>query len=372
MKVLPDFFKKNIIDFDKSMKPDGKLTALREGLKSYYETYSITSSGFYEYIHKGHSKAVLSKIRGHDFLIRYFSSIIFIHLSFEHYLTEILENKTPILSRLSVRKEVDLIKILSGNIHSIDTKNKNNIDFSEALSRIEGLIENHNSLPTEFQLDAKYHFLKSHIDTLKILATLRNDIIHAGKTMLNRYVYECFFVNQLLPLVREYLKTQNPTPYIERNLFCNKNVIDEICKFPLSENYETLSNYDDLTEKLRRINHFKELGRASYNNPIHMLEDIKTEEHKKSIEEHYNRKKREEATLNVQFRQGTLGHYEVHTCPCCGTVSLTTFEYWTIFANNKTRVETAECSVCTYKVNLMIGEPKEFDIMETELFTYVD
>jgi hypothetical protein len=66
MKELPDFFKKNIIDFDKSMKPDGKQTALREGLKSYYETFSITSRSFYEYIHKGHSKVVLSEIRGHE------------------------------------------------------------------------------------------------------------------------------------------------------------------------------------------------------------------------------------------------------------------------------------------------------------------
>lgn len=372
MKELSDFFKLNMIDFDKSMKPDGKLTALREGLKSYYETYSITSNGFYDYIYKAHSKVVLGDIRGHDFLIRYFSSVAFIHLSFEHFLTEILENTTPILSRLSVKKEIDFINILSGNIHSIETANKKNIDFSEALSRIERLIENHNSLPKEFQIDTKYHFLKNYIKTLKILATLRNDIIHVGKTMLNRYVYECFFVNQILPLVREYLKTQNTAPYVERNLYCNKNVIDEICKFPLCEKYENLSNYEEIIKNLRRINHFKELGRASYNNPIHMLEGIQTEEQKNNIEESYNRKKRSEADLIVEFLQDRLGHHKVHTCPCCGTTSLTTFEYWKNLDDSRTRVQTAECSVCTYKVNLIIGEPKDFDIMDTELFSYID
>lgn len=375
MKELPDFFKNNLIEFNSSetpMFPDSKLTSLRHGLKNYFDTYNIFSSGFYEYLHKGNSKVILSSVRGHDYLIRYFSSITFIHLSFEHFLTEILDGKSAILSKLTLNKEVDLIKILAGKINSIDTSAKRNIDYSIALFRIEELIKNDNDLPTEYRIDSKYHFLVNHIETLKQLAILRNDIIHSGKTMLNRYVYEYFFANKVLPLVREYLNTQTPTPFLERNLACNKNVIDEIVRYPLPENFEDIANFDTLTKSLRRINHFKELGRASYKNPLHMLENVTSEEHKKSLEENVNKRKREEASLNVHFKQETLGHYEVHPCPCCGTNALTTFDYWTILVNRRTRVQTAECSVCTYKVNINIGEPKEFGIMDTELFKFLD
>lgn len=372
---LTNFFNDNFIEFNDPqhpVSPDSKLTALRKGLMDYYETYSIWTHGFYEYFHKEQSKIVLSEVKGHDYLIRYFSSITFIHLSFSQFLFEILENKSPIFAKLKLDNQFDLIKIFTGGINSIDVSKSNYVDYSIALSRVEQLIQNNSNLPTNLQLDTKYHFLLNHIKTLKQLSILRNDIIHSGKQMLNRYVYECFFVNQLLPLIREYINTQIPSLYLERNLYCKKNVINEISKLKLPEKFDDLVGYDELCKNLRRINHFKELGRASFFNPIHMMEEVTSEEHKKTLEENINKKIRDKANLHVHFRQEILGHYEVHTCPCCGTKSLTTFDYWTVLINHKTRVETAECSVCTYKVNVNIGEPKEFDIMNTELFTFLD
>jgi hypothetical protein len=234
------------------------------------------------------------------------------------------------------------------------------------------LIKNDKDLPNEYRIACKYHFLSDHIETLKQLAILRNDIIHSGKKILNRYVYEYFFANKVLPLVRAYLNTQTPTAFLERKLACNKNVIDEIICYPLPENFQDTANFHKLSKSLRRINHFKELGRASYENPIEMLEGITSEELKKSLEVSVNKGKREEAKLNAHFKQEILGHYEVHLCPCCGTNALTTFDYWLKLEDNKTRVQTAECSVCTYKVNINIGEPKEFGIMENKLFNIVD
>lgn len=375
MKELPNFLKNNLIEFSNSKTsifPDSKLTSLRHGLENYFDTYNIFSDGFYDYLQKGNSKVILSSVRGHNYLIRYFSSITFIHLSFEHLLIELLGEKSAILSKLILNKEVDLIKILTGKINSIDTSAKKNVDYSIALFRVEELIKNDNELPVEYRIDPKFHFLANHIETLQQLAILRNDIIHSGKTILNRYVFEHFFVNKVLPLVREYLNTQTPIPLLERNLACNKNVIDEIIRYPLPEKYEDIANFDNLSKTLRRINHFKELGRASYKNPLNMFENVTSEEHKKALKENVNRRKIEEAQLNVHFKQEKLGHYEVHKCPCCGTNALTTFDFWTILVDNRTRVQTAECSVCTYKININIGEPKEFEIMDTELFKFLD
>ena len=372
MEELPKLYNDNKLDFNKSMKPDAKLTALREGLKNYYETFSITSNGFYEYLHKTNSKIILTEIKGHSFLTKYFSSIIFIHLTFEHFLIEILESKSQLLSKLS-RNNFDLIKILI-NINTIDLTNKQNIDFSEALNRVVKLINNQNELPNEYKLVSKYDFIKKHYKTLKTLSLLRNNIIHEGKTMLNRYIYELFFVNNLLPLIRDFLNSQEQKdikPFIERNLYCKKNVINEIIKEPLPEEYDNMANYENTKRLLNRINHFKELGRASYNNPLHMFENFTNYDQKENIEQTYNKRIREDAELYVKFKQQTMGHYKDYTCPNCGTKSLTSYDFWRNLNSNKTRVETAGCSVCNYKINYYIGEPKDFGIMNDNIFEII-
>jgi len=368
MEELPKIYSENKIDFN-SIKPDTKLTALREGLKNYYETYSITSNGFYEYFSKTNLKVTLTKIKGHSFLIKYFSSIIYIHLAFEQFLIEILETKSKLLSKIS-KNNFDLIKLLT-NINTINLDNKQNINFSEALKRVIELIDNHDELDGNYQLDTKFHFIKTHYKTLKILSLLRNDIIHEGKTMLNRYIYELFFVNRLLPLIREFLNIQEQNdrmPLVERNLYCGKNVIDEIIKKPLLEKYDEISNYESIVINIKRINHFKELGRASYSNPLHMFENITDKKQIENIESSHNKKLRSDAELFVQFKQQTMGHYKVYTCPNCGTRTLTTYDFWQNLKNNKTRPETAECLVCKYTVNYNIGEPMDFGIMKDKIF----
>ncbi len=169
-----------------------------------------------------------------------------------------------------------------------------------------------------------------------------------------------FFVNKLLPLIRKSLKKQESTIHIERNLYCKKNVIDEIIRIPLIENSDSL---EEVKRNLKRINHFKELGRASYKNPIEMFERISTNdenklmEYKKIVEAGSNKQKREIAKLKVEFYQINFGKQPVHICPCCGTGSLIRIE-------NK----VAECLTCTYKVHSFLDEPQEFGIMDTFLF----
>lgn len=377
MKNLPKFYTENLIEFSTHKEPflpDSKLTSLRYGLQSYYETYSIFASdaGFIDYLHETTQHVILSNVKGHSYLMRYFASITFIHLSFEHFIIEILEAKSPVLSRLNLNKDTDLIKFLTGKISDFKTADKNNVDYYTALSRVQELILNHDSLPSNYQIDKKYHFLLNHIDTLKTLCALRNDIVHSGRKFLNRYVYELFFVNDVLPLIRKYIDSQPRTPLLERNIFCKKNVIDEISSMKLPENYKPLHNYQNLKKQLRRINHFKELGRASFKNPLHTMENVTSEDNRKSISQYVNAPQQKEAALHVQFRQDLLGHYKVYTCPCCGTDALTTFERWEVLANGKIQVHNAECVLCTYKININIGEPKEFGIMEKDIFIYVD
>jgi hypothetical protein len=372
MNELPKLYNDNLIRINPFF-PDSKHTALRDGLYNYYETYRIFSgSGFYTYFHKGYSEAVLSEAKSHDYITKYFASVTFIHLYFEQLIIEILDSINPILAKGRLNKELDLVNVISNQYSSIDFKNKNNVDYYIALQRLEVLINNDNTIPNEFKVPPQYHFLIDHLETLRILAKLRNDIIHSGQHILNRFFYELLFVNRLLPLICKLLRLDKPVPFLERNLACGINILNKIIEEPLIEDYRDLSKYDDLTKNLNRINHLKELGRASYNNPIHMLEDVVSEEHKQSIEESFNKRKKEEAKLQVLFKQYYLGHYEIYSCPCCGVNSLTTFDYWTVIANQKTRVEKAECAVCGYTIHIELGEPKNFGFLTDEIFKYVD
>lgn len=71
------------------------------------------------------------------------------------------------------------------------------------------------------------------------------------------------------------------------------------------------------------------------------------------------------------FKQEWLGHHKIYNCPCCGTKALTTDQYRTITADRSVHVYRAGCSSCSYQVEKNLGEPKEFGIMNDELFIYV-
>src|SRR6185369_11305052 len=100
--------------------------------------------------------------------------------------------------------------------------------FKILLKRIKHLIVHDADLPSEFKIQNDYHFLKE----LKIqqaiydLSELRNNIIHNGSKILNRYVYEVFIINELLPIVKRILSLQT-NKYLERKTYCGKNVLGE-------------------------------------------------------------------------------------------------------------------------------------------------
>lgn len=261
---LENFYKNYSIDLIEHDDYNSSLISLKHGLKSYYETYNIWNADFFSYFTEANSNIYLNNTLGTEYINKYFASITFTHLAFEQIILDMLETKSNILSRFSMDKNTNLIELLTGEISETDCSKRKKIDYSIALLRIKNLILNHEKLPSKYQIDLKFHFFKDYFDTLERLRKFRNDIIHSGKIILNRYVYELFFVNEVLPLIKIYLKTQNPSNLIERNLYCKKNVIEEITKNPLSLDFNDINKYNELLKNLKRINHFKELVRASF------------------------------------------------------------------------------------------------------------
>ena len=155
-------------------------------------------------------------------------------------------------------------------------------------------------------------------------------------------------------------------PYISRRTYCDIDIIELLSKIKLPEKH--LTSLKKVNENLRKINHYKELGRASFENPLGMFASNHSDESKENIEKHHNRKLRESAIKDAEMSTLMETPHKIHICPCCGTNSLRTFGIIEDYASKSKFVLMAKCFLCTYSVNMSIGEPNEFGIECDTLF----
>ena len=233
-----------------------------------------------------------------------------------------------------------------------------------------GLIEKDSKISEGFKVPPKYHFLINHREALTELSHQRNEIIHAGDKILAKYAYELLMIKYIIPLIRAVLKNEKRMPYLDRNTACEVNVLCELSKMKLHENY--LANLDLAQKNLKKINHLKELGRASYENPLGMFENYGSEDSEQIIENVINTPIRKQSIDDALLRVYSGKAHKNHNCPCCGTDTLVTFEEWKYASDNRTCVEKARCLLCTYSVNRSIGEPSAFGIKCAILFERVE
>ena len=225
MTDMNDFYKNGFISYN-DLTMTTKEAALRTCLLNYYQTGTLFSQNHYNYLHKTPNGIFQTKVRSSGFLVNYFTSIAFIHLFFKHTIFQVLGNVNPFFSNGEIKNEGNIAKVLAGDISSIKVSD-NHIKYNAALDRLESLIDRHDKLPIEFKIPSEYHFFKSKIPTLRFLASLRNDIIHSGQKILDRYHYEAFFINELLPVIRKILDLKVRNIYFENKLNCSLNVIDD-------------------------------------------------------------------------------------------------------------------------------------------------
>jgi hypothetical protein len=353
-----------------NLLPDSKYTILRQGLLDYYHTYHSFSGNMYEYIHKyPNNKIESSRARGHDFSMRYFSAVSFVQIFIELYVKEILEKINPILilGTLKNNEEKGFINYICNEISRFNQPSDGKtVPFSVALKRLITLIKSDSKIPENFRVPTKFHLFAENMEMLNHFAAIRNSINHRGNQVMSRYAFELLFSNYIIPFITALLRLNPRETLLERDIFCKKNVLDELCKIKLEEDYKDASKFEYITKSLAHINHLKELGRASYNNVLHMGEDYKVDDKEK--ERKLAIMNERERTFNeevAKFLQSEFNYYDIHQCPCCGANSLITYME---FSNNK--ITSARCLICSYKINDEIGEPKEFEIMDKEIFVY--
>lgn len=185
-------------------------------------------------------------------------------------MNEILFQVKPILLYGKLNKEIDLVNALTNNWSDIPQKDTKKIDFYYQLTRLTELIKNDSKLPDDFKVPPKYQFILTHKEALEELSYQRNEVIHLGDKILAKYAYELLMINYIVSLIQEVFSIELEIHSLNRNTYCKINAINELSKLRLNENH--LDNLSLTFNKLKRINHLKELGRASLENPLGMFE----------------------------------------------------------------------------------------------------
>lgn len=356
------------------IKPSTKYAVLREALKNYYGTFQ---SGWGDSWKLGHftiinnSHVELRSANGHDYVMNCYNAIIMLQMFLELYIVELLENIHPALVKGKLNKEIDILNVINWQFDT-DFSTKKTIQFSEVLKRLEFLINYEESLPENIRINEKYHFFKDHLDTINLVLDLRNTMLHRGQGLLKDFALDLFWINHVIPVVSAILSIEDQRlVFLDRNTHCGINVLQELNSLNLDHNYSDLTKKDEFIRQLNYICHLKELGRASLANKKFMRE-FGDEGMEDRINQGTEGRRLEEVKELAALLKERMSYYEIYECPCCGLKSLLNFEPWTMFDVNRTQLHKAKCFQCSYSINIHIGEPMEYGIMNEKLFVYLN
>ncbi len=375
---IDDFIKEHELklgtDEDYDIKPSAKYAVLKEALNNYYETFKSgwgdnSKSSHFSVINEVH--VISNSANGHEYIMNCYNSIIHMQMFLELYIVDLLESIHPILVKGKLNKEIDLLNAITWKFDESDFSNKKTIPFSDVLKRFEFLIDNNKNLPEVLRVDKQFHFFKHHINTIFTILEQRNNMLHRGKGILKDFALDLLWINHIIPLINDILKLEERIPFLDKNTFCNLNVLNELNSLKLDHDYKDTSKKDIFIKDLNRICHLKELGRASFKNNLFMGE-WGNERIKENFEEKYNKNIRGIAEFKAKLFHENLKYFNIYKCPCCGCKTLLTHEPWYIFADNRKKLYKAECIYCTYSINVHIDEPKLYGIMNDDLFIYID
>ena len=340
MNNLDDVYNSGVT-VDMTKLPTGFcLLSLKTALKSYFESLDSLGRGFGNPIRSNlTSKVDISKST--EFYLKSGETILHFHHFFELLIKDILRQKHALLSNVASDNDIIFYKLLFNESISQETEsNLKTIEFDRTIKRFFRLLN-------EGFLDSKYNFLDSHKETLNKLNILRNRLWHRGLYLLDYEGLDLFLGKYILPIIQELV---NKTDYLNdtdiwkyRELHCKIDPILEIIQELSGSNYE-----------ITTIGFLKELGRASYENPLryeHIYELVDGEH--SAI-----------ANYSAKFQAEHYNQEIIKTCPVCGDNTL-------LIKNaldggpeeeKKFLVEfEARCTLCTFSLSNRFRVPEKYN-----------
>lgn len=304
--------------------------SLRIALESYFSTYRSSVS----YINYLYEDTALNTDNDSHYSLKYIENTSEAIFHFHHFveliLKDILRKKHDLLTINVPNKHELLYDLLFNNkdeaIKRLKIENQKQLEFSESLDRIVFLIK-------KKKIDEKkYDFIADAIGWLKDLNLLRNRIAHRGVFILRYKALDFLFGKFAFPFIKNVLALEeyhNKADWKYKLNAININPIEEIIKHIQSETYS-----------LTKVSLLKEIGRASFENPINPGF---------TIYGYLNEKITQKSEMFAQNVLQIDWEHEVINCPICNTKSLVkSIDTFTV--NNDETGETENVIQFIYKV----------------------
>ena len=353
----------NIDDFGWKSGEPAAFQSLKSALIAYFGTYQSTL--------QARPKTPLATINGlnkyeiEEYKNLYFTAITHLQHFFEYVLKDSLNQINPILSAEFNKDGFEQIYFtVVGNrtLEELETENLKSIEFDEALNRLKKI---KNIDPANEKISNSQNLIDNE-NILKTLNRLRNRIWHKSLFFLQYHYLDLFMGKKVLPLVKKVMessKYSNINSWKYKLLSCEIDPIDAIIK-----------ECDSETPSFERIGLLKELGRASYNNPLVMYPKEKNDSKSETIQDifrrpfvlnstyayYINKDKIEESLARVNGICSNNIPFDVYECPVCGQKTLIKYEFMDFeegvdVNGNECRIdlmipEKLHCETCSFHV----------------------
>ncbi|HWY98135.1 MAG TPA: hypothetical protein VNY36_03520 [Bacteroidia bacterium] len=342
--------------------PYSLFTILKSALWEYYLTVDMKigcQGGDFAIINNQY--VTLTIASDSDYMANYYSCIINFQSFLEQYIVSILEKIHPVIVKGGMN-ELDVLNAATWNFDEEKLKSSNTLNFNVILKRLQFMISNEEQLPEKLRIGKEYHFLSKHIEVIKLLTELRNEALHKGGKILNFYALDFLVINHVLPIITDILKLDKRMVPLDRNLYCGKNVLKELCTIKVEEEYNDVNKYKELITRTDYIWHLKALGRASFFNSLYMEEWGEGPLRNAFLEKREHERKLPESMASTSKDLVDI------PCPCCGTKSFLYTEYTYDGGAGGVVPFKAKCIQCLYELMSFMGDPKDFGIADKSIF----
>lgn len=316
--------------------------SLNIALKSYMSTYKNVSICGSVYLNESPNTEMRPNM---EYIKNYSETITHFQHFFELVFKDILRTEHELLVLEIVNKHDLLYKMLQNeSVKEIELEGINTISFKVALDRLCALIDSN-------RIDKNYSFIKDNKREFESLNTLRNRIWHRGRFVMNYRVLDLYIGRYILPIVKQ---VANLPKYIDLNHYWKYKPLE----LELDPIDEIIIECTRDNPKYDKIAFLKELGRASYDNPLSGV----------AFAHHFDEaiKVRSSLIAKNELVDSWEGEYRIIDCPVCGVHSLVKYEesdfdydgnqiiHWTVVWN----VKCFCCSLEYYRSGLK--NPKEY------------
>jgi len=371
MNDLQKFLKNNEVSIKNNEKINFGFpmyySSLHDGFLKYFQTFRDEKDMFHFHLNfeTWNEESLAAKsMSSRDNTI---FAILSFHRFIELVIKDVLRRINPFLAVKLNEKADQLILLLENKLDAEDCKT---IEFQESLNRFREAFkqyEQSSSVYTDHLKDYEFLIEKEALESISGLTEWRNRIMHNGNSLPNFYAFEYLMSQRIIPLLNKILLAEqkhfpNCIPYFFETP-TGTNIINNILsiKFHFTD-CNNFKNHAGLDEKLLKLGHLKELGRASINQNVPLRKNV-------SFYEPYYRTPIERAERIAESEKNHENFHHTQNCICCGKNTLVTYKVDIDFPWIEVKyVSWFKCYFCDYSLKNNVRDPQYFGLSEKPLF----